>query len=330
MLGERYVQEKEDEIIILRIIKIKNESDVVVQDEDGNSFSTTMENLKKDYLLLNPDGFLSFNIVYIDGGLNGKFDDVIVTLHTREDMLTETKIPTVICRQNINDLHAAQLKIKKNGTNKDFYGMSISKETCPEDVPFESMLSCDGLVKAVPVAIYLDDKFDDIMQVIKTKEFDNILLSIFMNHIKKENNGKTGLIYNRMIQLPTVDGFVKTLRDLLVINNFMYDFQRTFNIIPLKNINISVDMSKEDTVLLREVLSNLLNINIINFKMIPYAKDIDLNRISNSYQLISNEKQEIFLVVYQFEYRDINKEVESDNTKETYNYLNADYSKYIK
>lgn len=331
MLGERYVREKDDEIIILRIIKIKNENDVVVKDDHGNTFPTTMNVLRNKYSLLNPDGFLSFNIVYIDGGLNGRFDDVIVTLHTRKDMESESKIPTVICRQNINDLHAAQLKIEKQGTNKDFYGMSISKETCPEDVKFESILSCDGLVKSVPVAVYVDDTFEDIMSVIKVKEFDNILESIFVDHVRREcnNNQSSGLIYNKMISLPTIDGFVKTLRELLVMNNFMYDFYRTFDIIPLKNINITTGMSKEDIVLLMKVLGSFLNVNLTSFRMIRFGKDIDLSRLKTSYQLIANEKEEIYLVLYTHEPRNIDDISAEMEVKNSYKYLNAEYNKYL-
>lgn len=332
MLGERYVREKDDEIIILRIIKIKNENDVVVKDDNGNVFPTTMNVLKTKYSLLNPDGFLSFNIVYIDGGLNGRFDDVIITLHTRKDMESESKIPTVICRQNINDLHAAQLKIERQGTNKDFYGMSISRETCPEDVKFETILSCDGLVKSVPVAVYVDDTFEDIMSVIKVKEFDKILESIFVDHVRREcnNNQSSGLIYNKMINLPTIDGFVKTLRELLVMNNFMYDFYRTFDIIPLKDINISIDMNKtEDTALLIRVLESFLNVKFTSFQMIRFGKDINLSRLAYSYQLIANEKEEVYLVLYTHEPRDIDDITAEMEAKVSYKYLNACYNKYL-
>ena len=327
MLGERYVREEKDEIIIYRIVSIKNETDIVVQDDNGSKFSTTISKLKEDYKLLNPDGFLSFNIVYIDGGLGGRFDDVIVTLHTREDMQSTSKIPTVICRQNINDLHASALKLKSNGTDKDFFGMSISKETCPEDVPFESILSCDGLVKSIPVAVYIDDKFDDIMSIIKHKEFNKILESIFTEHVKKECEGKT-LLYNRMIQLQTVDGFVKTLRELLVSNNFMYDFRRTFNILPLKNINISeeIDISNKNTLMM--VLSDLLNINIVNIKVIKFAKDIDLTRLAYSYQLVSDESEDIYLVLYEYNSRTIDDINAGLMAKSAYDYLNCDYQKY--
>ena len=297
-VGSKYFRYgKEGNLILVRVVRYQNVDTVVIKHKECDyTEKISISELIENYTLLNPDGYIFFNIVKIN---ESKLDDVIVALYRKEDINALEPLPYCVCRQGITDIFANQIKIN----NKTYYGACVSKDTIPVDVPFEVMLACDGVSSNESIAVYIDDKYDDIIGMIKTKKYDSVLLGLFNDYINytAKSTGFGSIYANNAKKLDCVDGYCKKLTDLLQYNNFMYDFYRAYNIIPVV-FDIDVDKEKGNTLDnipdLKITLENLLCCYIDDSIIIKYDKDIDLDSIKSKYILVSDNKEELYIVAY--------------------------------
>lgn len=278
----------EGDIEIIRIVSGLDPKRIrVTKESDHKKFFLTEEKLK-EYTRLNPDGIIGFSIVKVH-----ELEDVIITLMRKQELEAKDTVPYLICRQNITDFFSNAISPEMK-----YCGISISKDTVPTGVEFERVLSCDGIESTKSIAVYMDDTLDTILSFIRTKNYDNVLYTLFMDHVKyisKDDQEK--LKENRKKEY--IDGYCKSLRDLMESNNFMYDFCCGFNIIPtymdLSYIGESCVVLKDSD---RHLLCEILAKNIISTIVLKFAKDIDLSKINDEYVLISDKNDNLYVVTY--------------------------------
>lgn len=289
----------------VRIIKIQNSDIVSIVFTKGPRFGQKekmqCKDLLNNYTKLKPDGFLTFNIV----SLKDTLKDVIVTVTRESDVTMGKTIPYAVCRQCVVDLFAKQL----SPDNVDYAGISISQDTCPADVDFSNYFACDRILSSEVVAFYIGDKVTNILHILKDKdEYDSILDNLHLDHCKylAGNNKFITESYRRKKE---IDGYCKTLDDLLRINNFEYDLETAFGVIPLDleylkedgtGIVVMDPVSNSATLstLGKEILSSVLLVQIDKSLVLKFDKDIDLDAIKRKYCLITDKNYNVYLVAY--------------------------------
>ena len=285
----RYLNEDPDSLEVIRIIGIINSDTVKIQYEKSSDVSLInacdkiqMVNILSDYRSLLSDGFISFNIVetVTAEAADRCIDDVMVMFWKR----TSGKVagdPDIICRQNINDFFYAYMAKNEDDV---YSGVSVTKDDCPAEIDFKQLLACSKLNFSTIINIYLDDKFEDILKLIKTNKFDHILEANLMDHIKclgKQNNCQIKL----KTGTKSVNGFCIDLETLLKENEFWYDMYITLGITPL-NIKLKIEnetMTDPDQV---QMLRYLFKANINKTFVLKYDKDIDMSKIKSKYILV--------------------------------------------
>lgn len=264
--GAKFFRFINDQLEIIRIKKIDskdNKERVKYFTEDKELKSMSYDYLMKNYEMLAPDGMIIITVV----GTNAA-DDVIVGLSNFKNLSQE---PDVICRQGIADVFT-------NITNKDegtlYIGCSVSKSTCPVDIDYKWVYSCQ-CIKGNPLSIlvYLDDTLDDILSLFSTKRYDQVLKDSAKSII--EQFSKFNIV-----------GAKETLKELLAENNFMYDFRKLFGIIEVPfHIDSESDQLDDHNWLF---LESELKANIMETYLIQYSREINLKSIARDYKLISS------------------------------------------
>jgi len=287
ILGSKYFDK---DINIIRIISEKNPDKIkAIREEDGEKIILTYKELEENYTLLSADAFVMFNIVKIKN-----LEDVIILVYRKkEEIDTKEPIPYIVCRQNITDFFTNSIS-----PQMQYCGISISKDTAPEGVNLQQVMACDGLESADRVAIYIDDTLDSILSLIKTKLYDNVLYTLFMDHLRYVSKSRGGDIYFNFTKNENmVDGYCKSLKGLLASNNFMYDIHRGFGIFPL-DIDLGKDEDSNLSAENKSVLESLLCKNITESLVVKFKKDIDLTKIKKDYVLVSDIHENLYLVAY--------------------------------
>lgn len=281
-------------IELVRIINNKNPKEYKVMYYDGSKGTMTPEELKT-FTILKPAGVVTFNVAVIKD-----LYDVIVTLHRTEDIEDQKmQVPFVVCRQNITDFFTNTLTDGKG----EFVGVSVSMESIPAGIDMNSVLACDGVINFDIVDIYLDDTLETILSMVKSKEYDNVLYTLFANHVTYKLKGTYGpkipsVIKAQYMSTTYIDGYCKYLKDLLVGCNFMYDVHTAFKMLDL-NIDLSIDAENgflND--LNRNIISRLINKNIEKTVVVEYDYTINLQVIAREYILISDSKKKVYIIGY--------------------------------
>lgn len=291
--GTKYFNfNNEGDVEVIRIKNAKDLKNIKIIRNDKKEVIDSNELLNK-YTKIRPDALIYFSDVNIRD-----LNDVIITVSRKQEMDSNDTVPYSVCRQNITDFFANSLS-----KNMEYCGVNVTKETLPEGVDMNQIMACDGINSFDTVAFYLDDTLDDILSFIKTKVYDNILYTLFMDHLKykvdKNNGGK--LFLDAMKTRNTVDGYCKTLKDMLTYNNFIFDLRTGFNIYCL-DIDLSEDNNSYLSVHNREVLEYVLCKNILDGPeslVILYDKDIDLTQIKKEFILVSDINENLYVVIYE-------------------------------
>lgn len=278
-LGDKFYKyiEEEDRIEIVRIIKMKNTETFIIEREDTkDKFKINRDRLLSEFTRLKSDGFISFAIVNLQDNLK----DVIVSLYRSKDIDNKVALPYAACRQNIFDLFSSQ--IKREGINSDvtYIGISVSVDTIPEDTPYEMVLSCNGIIENTMVSVYIDDTLDSILSMIRESKYDLVLKTL-----------------NNRLSDPKIVGSCESLRDLLIYNNFMYDFHKGFNIVKVP-FKVEILESYEILPEQRIYLENDLKVEMFRTYTLEYDKEINLNKIEREYILISDVNDKLYILAY--------------------------------
>lgn len=269
------------------VMGFKNNETVNIKNmKSGITERASVKDIPDNYTLLKPAGYVCFNIV----DLKNNLQDVLVSLFRPEDIEATPSVPYAVCRQCIIDFVYQQFD-----ANTDLVGISISQDTCPANVDFNIMLSCNGIHTGSMVAVYLDYNLDKILSFVKAKSFDNVLYADLMEYAKGQADKYGNYVYNNIISKDCYKGYCKDLRTLLESNNFMHDFYRAFNI-----YNFDFDLSGRNGKSLNteevEVLSTILCRNIVSTVIVKYWYDIDITNVSDNTVLIADKNGCLYVI----------------------------------
>lgn len=259
------------------IIRISTADEIKVKyfDKSGQRHTMPYKELADNYRQLRADGIITFSIVSV-----GEASDVLVALKSlpsetipasmRADI--PNNIPYAVCRQSIFDFFTNNMK-KTDGVV--YVGVSVNQDTCPANIDFNDMLTCTGLKYNRPVAVYLDDTLEDILKLFNHKKYNDALVAL-----------ETASKHQPQFKDKAVLGLNKTLKELLVNNNFMYDFRKCFGIteVPFHIDEESEGLSMENIIF----LENELKVNIMETYLIRYTREIDLRSIKRDYLLVTS------------------------------------------
>lgn len=267
----RYIEET-DKVEIIRICKIKNENSFTYITDNGTKCNITKTELLNDYTRLKADATLAFTIV----NLQGDMKDVIVAMYKTKDLEDGNNLPYAVCRQNIFDLFTNQ--VQKGKTM--YFGVSVSVDTIPEDIPFEMTLACNGIAYDNKVSVYMDDTLETILSFVNTSKFDAVLNNLYTKINKNE-----------------IKGYCNSLKQLLVENDFMYDFLRAFDI---HRVDFELETQENDEldVNQRIIIEEMLKVEMFRTYVLEYSKEVNLKEIKRSYILVSDKNKKLYIVGY--------------------------------
>lgn len=267
----RYIEET-DKVEIIRICKIKNENSFTYITDNGTKCNITKTELLNDYTRLKADATLAFTIV----NLQGDMKDVIVAMYKTKDLEDGNNLPYAVCRQNIFDLFTNQ--VQKGKTM--YFGVSVSVDTIPEDIPFEMTLACNGIAYDNKVSVYIDDTLETILSFVNTSKFDAVLNNLYTKINKNE-----------------IKGYCNSLKQLLVENDFIYDFLRAFDI---HRVDFELETQENDEldVNQRIIIEEMLKVEMFRTYVLEYSKEVNLKEIKRSYILVSDKNKKLYIVGY--------------------------------
>lgn len=299
IIGCRFFKAKtrEDNTIevtdLLKVVGLQNESILKVKDlkNNDNIFKIKKAFLESEYTLLEPDAYVMFGIV----NLQGNIQDIIVSMFRTKDMENGSNIPYCVCRQNITNLHGAMIRTQDlSSIVPQEVGMCMSLETIPDGIDYSIMTACDSLSHFTMVAAYMDDKLSDLLQCLKINKYDDVLEFLFQEHMKHVVMDK-----DIVSKDPIHMGYCRTLQSLLEYNSFMYDFRRAFGI-----SEISIDLIENTTEdgklspIAKEAIQKAYNKYILEETVIKYDKDIDLDSIAQTRIMVSDANEKVFIITY--------------------------------
>lgn len=258
MNGTKYYKSNmELEEALKSVIRISDYDPVkkiyTAKENDSNIIHLNEEELQKDWTRLVPDAMIMMCIVEYDD-----LADVLFCAH-KKDGATFKAVPDIVCRQNIIDVYSG---------NTNTIGMCISQKTKLDQVGFEELLQYNEMNAMYVSMCYIDDTIDDILEYTNTKRADAVLRRLNENYYSKYE---------------VIKGSFKTLKELLMNNQFMLEYHMMFDILEVpfsikwKDLvpkQALVDIIAETT---RKVPSALY--------VIPYNKSINLKSFEREYIL---------------------------------------------
>lgn len=291
VIGGKYYRYRDGFIEVFRVIKIKNDNCYIVKYDPGYEIknlklkNTITKMTKADIdaaIKLRPDGV--FTIAKVK---NGIMDDVFISLNTPDRGTT----PYCVCRQNVKDLFEVMMT---GDLNNSSVGLCISQDTVPSNVNYNDMLQATEVLASTVIEVYMDDTLNSIMKLIyNIKKYDDTLFKIYSE----------ASTHARKFRYHMPQGYCLSVRELLVNNEFMRDFDKAFNIITLSEYTItSLKKYIGDTKIPEDVLARIeqatgREINS-QYYLMPFTKEIILSDVKTEYNLIRDFNDDIYLLTY--------------------------------
>lgn len=279
LLGDKFYIVDKDKIMIFRVIKLNNDKITVKELSTGNKFNVNKNVLLDNYIKLNQHGNIYLSIVEL--GKNNK--DIILTFFRKKDTNAAGSLPYAVCRQNVENTFMTRGQIMDRYTQEKLYyiGLSVNRDNCPEDIPFEMMIACDNVVYSQCISIYMDDKFEDIMDIITHKDkYDAVLSRLY------ESTKQTKVL-----------GASKDLKSLILDTGFMSDIMMGYDIFTLDRQIVS-DENKELLVEQRQLLERFLNVQMFRTYVIKFDYKINLNNIKREHILVKDVNENLYIIAY--------------------------------
>lgn len=283
-IGTYYFKYEGNDLILLRMYKIKTKNRFILKDEENRKVSLTKDQLS-EFTMLEPDGL----IIHVIASDPMQGSDTVCLLYRIDDFNNGISEPYAVCRQNIVDPFEILLN---NDPSKTIVGVSISRDTAPEGFDFKMAYSANGIKYQQANFIYKDDSFEDIMSFVNEEAFDKTL-KIVSDILDDDEDCRIKF-----------SGYNSTYRDLLIQNDFMYDFRRAFNIVRFNfAIDKSIDRWNEDGIYKiseKEIKSieGVTKHQVISPILIKYDKSVDLSEIKRSYIVFEDSNKDIYVISY--------------------------------
>lgn len=268
-LGQKIYKFNGDELIVKRLIKVKNSDAFVIGDEDCSNPTTITNAEYRSYTKLREDAVVIFSIVELQDGV----PDVIVSLFRDKDI--KANMPYAVCRQNLFDVFSNSIE---NDGGMMYIGCSISQDTCPENVDFRMLIGCNKVNRSDMVAIYMEDNIDVILSLVKSKPYDETLAILHKGFSESKTRGS-----------------VSTLRELLVENRFIDDVYRGFNII---KVNFTYDGNEQFLPEFTAAIEDIIKREMLYPVWVKWTKEIDIKSIQDEHLLVLDETNTLYIVSY--------------------------------
>lgn len=281
-IGAYFFKNEGNELLLLRLYKVKSENIFLLKDKQKNKVVLNKEQLE-EFTMVEPDGLIIHSLAS-DPAMG---IDTMCFLYRIKDINDNIEEPYAVCRQNVLDPFEILLN---NNPNKIHVGVSISKDTAPVGFDFKSICVISGIRDQKVHFVYKDDSFEDIMSFVNEKLYDKAL-GIIKSHMDESDEMK-------------FIGFEDSYRQLLLENDFMYDFRRAFGIVRL---NIAIDTSinswtKDGIYKISEneikTIERLTTHKVIAPVLIKYDKTVDLSEIKRSYLFFEDLNKELYIISY--------------------------------
>lgn len=302
ILGYYLFKESEKDIDIIRVVKVQGKDEnkkLTIKDSKGNIKNLVMEDLK-GYTPLEPDAYITFNVVELLDSENKIANDVIVTASKFLNIKIGDTFPFAICRQSITDIFYNLLITKEDDM---MVGLSVNQNNCPAGYDIGLMLACNNILFGQAVNMYRTDTLEDIYPMIDIKKFDTCLGNLYKKHC--DHVGDPTLQFKKQHQ-----GWCKDLKTLLKENAFMSDINEMLGVSDVK-FNIADYLVEKDlpghegetyntvTQELGYWLSSIYKVNMSDICVLEFGHDINLGDFNNSrYILLRDNTQTLYLLVY--------------------------------
>ena len=210
---------------VVRVISFVNETTARIMFEDKTTKKIKFEDLEKDYVLINPDGYIYFSIVELNNGIQ----DVIVCFYRSQDIGSASKLPYCVARQNIYNVYSHM--IHEDGT----VGCCMSIDTIPEGMDYNAMRACNNVILFTAVAIYNCDKPEDVLSCIrKIKLYDDVIQTLRKTKINMDRKNGMRIVGDE--NKTNYMGYCSSLSELLDYTDFWKDVRSGMGIITLSRI----------------------------------------------------------------------------------------------
>lgn len=261
---EFYKFDDSGEYRLLRLIKF-DQSRNAYELLDCKDYKTKVfiphDELHSKWVKLNPDGMMSFDNCTCYDNQEELVPDIMVRLHRINNNKTIDPTPYAVCRQSVLDIFI----LLQN--SKYVAGMTLSQDTCPPELKFDSFLRFKEITYGINVAVYKDDKLKDILKCFNNRAF----------------NKRLELIKSRSKM--NIPGYYTTLYDLLYENYFMLEFHSAFGIHEMMYDNLNIENPETNKTLTDYIITHLQEVPTV-FYPIPYTKEVCLGDIQRKYILI--------------------------------------------
>ena len=343
--GLRFFKEVDDHIEMVRIYYARDPQKGKVPEyvyiideaeEDKSKIRLIKLDDLKDWTPLEPDGYMTFNIVTVGTSNGSTQEDVIVTLQSMLRIKYAHDLrPFAICRQSIVDIFYSLICQKEEN---DMVGLAVNESDCPSNFDFMMMLACNSIEKSDHYNIYRSDTIErDILPMLNSREYDLVLDKLFLEAIQENPNAPL-----LEMQAKSYKGWNRTLSGLLKENNFQADMDELFGITKIMfdvsqylekkvlptNQDVEYDAPTED---LRLWLSSVFKVNIREATVLEYNHDINLGDFINStYFFLRDIKDQLYFVVYnsEGEYHEADLEAKRQEHDFSTNFRIEFYDKY--
>ena len=301
MLGYKIFKETDDGLKMYRIIRVKGAPRTMrIKDLDTGEEIVTNPEEMKGYTPLQPDGYLTFNKVYIDN--NGKrLYDVVITASKILNLKIGDTLPYAVCRQSCTDIF---YNLICKDESDMIVGLSVNQDDCPTNFDFRELLACDGIEKSQYVNYYRMDTLEDVMPMIKVGDLNKVMENNFMAHVKA--TGDTTKAFKKEDK-----GWCKDIDTLMKENSFQSDIDQMLGITAV-GFNMSDYIIKKplpgtedkeyETVtdeLKYWFKNDVFRVNINTISVVKYGYDIDLADFNNArYFIIRDNTKTLYLCVY--------------------------------
>lgn len=288
----RFVDDSNEEFELLRVVKIYNNDQVLIE-KDGEKFKSTVSKLTDmGWRPIKPDGVITASVVKF-----GDSKDVVVTMIKRDEVGVRD-LPAVVCRQSVTDIFYSMLTQTEENP---YVGISISQRDCPGNFNFRDFLLIEDIEFTQVANIYRDDNLADLLNLLNLVRYNDVLYKLFEEHVAAINQPTA--IYKK-----AVDGWCKSLNILLEINNFWLDVEQELDICAV-NFDVDKYLVKKDDPSgekynsfnpeATQFLSSTYKINIGDTIVEPWGYDIDLSQYTKAnYMFIKSNTGKTYFMVY--------------------------------
>ena len=327
-VGYKLFKEYEDSLEIIRIIKVKKSSiydipnEITIKDEGTGVIKEIKVDSLKGYTPLEPDGYMTFNIVSVADSNGNLSNDVIVTASKVLNIKIGDTIPFAICRQSITDVF---YNLLCKDESEMIAGLSINQNSCPSNFDFRLMLACNDIVYSEHINFYRTDTLEDILNMVRVQKFNKVLNSLYKTHIETVKD--PSLSFKREDK-----GWCKDLKTLLKENSFQNDINEMLGI---TDVTFEIDKYLIEKPLivhgeekgtfascsdeLRLWLSSIFKVNISECTFLEFGHDINLADFNNArYFLLRDKTNKLYLVVYTCDGEYLEADLENEAEKKDF------------